>query len=138
MLQSTLFELLAHLTNAVVGRFGSGPAATSGPSATASIWSTPRSVTVIAVLSGAACHGSTVAQRPAAPAVAAPQVANLHAFARLYGVVRWFHPSDAGAVIDWDRLAMEGARRIATPSVSMSSRGSTRASATALSRRAAT
>lgn len=39
-------------------------------------------------------------------------MANLHAFARLYGVVRWFHPSDAAAVIDWDRFAIEGARRV--------------------------
>ena len=41
-----------------------------------------------------------------------PRVANLHAFARLYGVVRWFHPSDAAAAIDWDRFAIEGSRRI--------------------------
>jgi hypothetical protein len=40
------------------------------------------------------------------------RVANLHAFARLYGVVRWFHPSDAAAVIDWDRFAVEGGRRV--------------------------
>jgi hypothetical protein len=26
-------------------------------------------------------------------------------------VVRWFHPSDAAAAIDWDRFAIEGARR---------------------------
>src|SRR4051794_36677784 len=29
------------------------------------------------------------------------QVMNLHAFARLYGVLRWFHPSDAAATVDW-------------------------------------
>jgi C-terminal processing protease CtpA/Prc len=40
------------------------------------------------------------------------RVANLHAFARLYGVVRWFHPSDAAAAIDWDRFAAEGALRV--------------------------
>lgn len=39
-------------------------------------------------------------------------MANLHAFARLYGVVRWFHPSDAAAAIDWDRFAIDGARRV--------------------------
>ena len=44
--------------------------------------------------------------------IASPRVTNLHAFARLYGVVRWFHPSDAAAAIDWDRFAIEGARRI--------------------------
>jgi Peptidase family S41 len=40
-------------------------------------------------------------------------VANLHAFARLYGVVRWFHPSDAAAVLDWDRFAVDGVHRVA-------------------------
>lgn len=38
------------------------------------------------------------------------QVANLEAFARLYGVVRWFHPSDEAAEADWNRLAIEGVR----------------------------
>jgi hypothetical protein len=40
------------------------------------------------------------------------RIANLHAFARLYGIVRWFHPSDAAATADWDRLAIEGTRRV--------------------------
>jgi peptidase S41-like protein len=39
-------------------------------------------------------------------------VANLHAFARLYGIVRWFHPSDAAAAVDWDRVAIDGVRRV--------------------------
>ena len=42
---------------------------------------------------------------------AEPQVRGLYAFARLYGVLRWFHPSDAAATIDWDLFAMEGVRR---------------------------
>src|SRR5262245_53372966 len=41
-----------------------------------------------------------------------PQIANLHAFARLYGVLRWFHPSDAASALDWDSFAVEGARRV--------------------------
>jgi hypothetical protein len=40
------------------------------------------------------------------------QVANLHAFARLYGVVRWFHPSDAAAGVDWNQFAVNGVRRV--------------------------
>src|ERR1044071_2456354 len=40
-----------------------------------------------------------------------PQVRGLYAFARLYGVLRWFHPSDAAATIDWDRFAVDGVRR---------------------------
>jgi hypothetical protein len=41
-----------------------------------------------------------------------PRVTNLHAFARVYGLVRWFHPSDAAGVVDWDRFAIDGARRV--------------------------
>jgi hypothetical protein len=33
---------------------------------------------------------------------------NLHAFARLYGLVRFFHPSDEAAAADWDSLAIAG------------------------------
>src|SRR5205823_4866192 len=40
------------------------------------------------------------------------KVANLRAFALLYGAVRWFHPSDIAAVTDWDRFAVEGARQV--------------------------
>ncbi|MEM9455718.1 MAG: S41 family peptidase [Myxococcota bacterium] len=36
----------------------------------------------------------------------------LRAFAKLYGYVRFFHPTDAAAQADWDRLAIEGARRV--------------------------
>jgi len=46
---------------------------------------------------------------------AAPQdrsIENLQAFARLYGYVRWFHPSDAAAGIDWTRFAIHGVRQI--------------------------
>ncbi len=37
---------------------------------------------------------------------------NLVALARLYGCVRWFHPSDAAANADWDALAVEGVRAV--------------------------
>ena len=40
------------------------------------------------------------------------QVRNLEAFARLYGWVRWFHPSDEASAIDWDRFAVLGAERV--------------------------
>lgn len=39
-------------------------------------------------------------------------VANLHAFARLYGLVRFFHPSDEAAAADWDAIALAGAARV--------------------------
>lgn len=42
------------------------------------------------------------------------QVENLFAFARLYGYVRYFHPSDQAAGIDWDKFAVYGAERVAS------------------------
>jgi hypothetical protein len=44
-------------------------------------------------------------------AEAAPpsQTEKAAALARLYGVVRWFHPSDAAQEIDWDRFAVKAA-----------------------------
>jgi len=39
-------------------------------------------------------------------------MANLVAFARLYGYVRWFHPSDEAAAADWDAIAMAGVERV--------------------------
>lgn len=35
-------------------------------------------------------------------------LANLTAFARLYGYVRFFHPSDEAAAADWERFLIEG------------------------------
>ena len=40
------------------------------------------------------------------------QVANLRAFATVYGYVRWFHPSDAAANTDWDKFAIHGVRQV--------------------------
>jgi hypothetical protein len=40
------------------------------------------------------------------------QVEALAEYARLYGYVRWFHPSDEGANINWDRLAVLGAGEV--------------------------
>jgi C-terminal processing protease CtpA/Prc len=39
-------------------------------------------------------------------------IANLRAFAKLYGYVRFFHPSDEAARIDWDLMAIHGAERV--------------------------
>ena len=41
-------------------------------------------------------------------------IGNLRAFAKLYGYVRWFHPSDAAAGLDWDAFAVYGCERVAT------------------------
>lgn len=71
----------------------------------------------------AACASSTperVAGDHAPAATAEPDraVQNLAAFTRLYGYVRFFHPSDEAAALDWDRFAILGAGRVrdaATP-----------------------
>ena len=36
------------------------------------------------------------------------EIANVEAFARVYGVVRYFYPSDAAAEMDWARFAVHG------------------------------
>jgi hypothetical protein len=39
---------------------------------------------------------------------------NLRAFAKLYGYVKYFHPSDEASSVDWKRLAIHGAARVKT------------------------
>jgi C-terminal processing protease CtpA/Prc len=38
-------------------------------------------------------------------------VRNVEAFARLYGYIRYFHPSDEASKVDWDRFAVYGVKR---------------------------
>jgi hypothetical protein len=66
----------------------------------------------VALSVGSACHTGPTGQVPSTTAAVPARVANLHAFARIYGVLRWFHPSDAAAAIDWDRFAIEGVQRV--------------------------
>lgn len=40
------------------------------------------------------------------------RISNLKAFAKLYGYVRWFHPSDEAQQIDWDRFAIYGVKKV--------------------------
>jgi hypothetical protein len=47
-----------------------------------------------------------------APADSRREVSNVAAFARLYGAVRYFYPSDAAEALDWDRFAVLGAGRV--------------------------
>jgi hypothetical protein len=42
----------------------------------------------------------------------AEQAENLRAFAKLYGYVRYFHPSDVAAETDWEKFAMHGVRKV--------------------------
>jgi hypothetical protein len=40
------------------------------------------------------------------------EIENVAAFARLYGVVRYFYPSDSSAELDWNRFAVYGVSRV--------------------------
>jgi C-terminal processing protease CtpA/Prc len=66
---------------------------------------------VVALAFASACRSASPPSS-AVQTLTPPRVASLRAFARLYGVIRWFHPSDAAAAVDWDRLAVEGVRRV--------------------------
>ena len=37
---------------------------------------------------------------------------NIKAFAKLYGYVRWFHPSDEAQQINWDKFAIYGVKTV--------------------------
>lgn len=83
----------------------------------------PRICIVAALLAAGACGPRRVTPAPAVRPVeavhAAPtstlapevalQVENLRAFARVYGYVRYFHPSDEASAVDWSALAVLGA-----------------------------
>jgi hypothetical protein len=40
------------------------------------------------------------------------EIDSIAAFARLFGVVRYFYPSDAAASLDWDRFAVHGVKHV--------------------------
>ncbi|MCC6771639.1 MAG: hypothetical protein IT360_10565 [Gemmatimonadaceae bacterium] len=61
---------------------------------------------VMALLAVAVAGTSVVGQAPNR------EVENVASFARLYGVVRYFYPSDAAASVDWDRFALHGVQRL--------------------------
>ncbi|HET8735055.1 MAG TPA: S41 family peptidase [Pricia sp.] len=46
------------------------------------------------------------------PAQSEQQIKNLKTFAKAYGYVKYFHPSDEAAAIDWDAFAIYGASQI--------------------------
>ena len=65
-----------------------------------------RSLVVLLVAAGFAAI--PVAAQPPQPR----DLDNAAAFARLYGVVRYFYPSDAGASLAWNRFAVHGVRLV--------------------------
>ena len=40
------------------------------------------------------------------------KIDNIHAFAKVYGYVRWFYPGDEAAKIDWNKFAVYGVKRV--------------------------
>ena len=68
----------------------------------------PMRIVVMALLT-ATLAGSSSAQ------VASPserEIDNVAAFARVYGVVRYFYPSDVAAALDWNRFAVYGVGQV--------------------------
>jgi C-terminal processing protease CtpA/Prc len=55
---------------------------------------------------------ATAAQAQAPQSLSRQQEKNLAAFARLFGYVRYFHPSDEAQTISWPMLATKGSRRM--------------------------
>jgi len=53
---------------------------------------------------------NTVQALPLSPQEQA--ITNLRAFAKLYGYVRYFHPSDEATQLDWDKFAIYGAGKV--------------------------
>ncbi len=77
--------------------------------------SRPRTLCAIALLCGliffSGCSERSGAPLPSAMATD-PIPLQLAAFAHLYGIVRWFHPSDQAFEADWNHLAIEGVQSI--------------------------
>ncbi|MBV1858978.1 MAG: hypothetical protein KUG77_11250 [Nannocystaceae bacterium] len=72
----------------------------------------------LSLLLSAGCHRDRghADPEPSVAAFVAPRATTdleeLQAFARLYGVVRYFHPSDEAAALDWEAFAVHGAARV--------------------------
>ena len=64
------------------------------------------------------------------------EIDNVAAFARLYGVVRFFYPSDAAAELDWNRFAVHGVSRVRAARRRGRARGHPASSSSPLSGRA--
>jgi C-terminal processing protease CtpA/Prc len=51
-------------------------------------------------------------QEATEPSSMGQTIKNLRAFAKLYGYVKYFHPSDEANTIDWDKFAVYGAKQV--------------------------
>jgi hypothetical protein len=73
------------------------------------------SVLFVATLSALPRAAQSTPTRPAETRTHIPvdaELENLRTFARLYGYVRFFHPSDEAAATDWNRFAVHGASHV--------------------------
>ncbi len=78
---------------------------------------TPTSTDLPAAGTQAPTRTSTATDTPAQTATAElpdreQVIANLVAFARLYGYIRYFHPSDQAAELNWERAAINGVEQV--------------------------
>ena len=69
------------------------------------ILTSPHAILPITLLLAATAFGA-----PASGRAPRQEIDNVAMFARLYGVVRYFYPSDAAASLDWDRFAVHGVK----------------------------
>jgi len=75
-------------------------------------------ILVRAVLAGAVLAAGGSGQTRVGPATERPRplssrgLANLQALARLFGYVRYFHPSDTAAAADWEQLAIHSVQTV--------------------------
>jgi C-terminal processing protease CtpA/Prc len=77
--------------------------------------SIPQGCSLLALLLALGCRSTPPSSPPTEAVAAAVPTTNaeeLRAFTKLYGYVRFFHPSDEAAAADWERVAVEGARRV--------------------------
>lgn len=72
------------------------------------------SLAVVTCLVGCGGGRPHVADGAGAALATAQRTSNLRAFARLYGYLKYFHPSDEAAAADWKALAVYGAGVVAS------------------------
>ena len=82
------------------------------PEASRSIGRFPHLKTVLAMLVLLASLTSGLLAQEAAPVDEGRVFTNLTAFGRLYGYLRWFHPTDEAAAANWDHAALRGIQSV--------------------------
>ena len=65
----------------------------------------PAALLMVVVLLSLCTNGKVIASE-------SQEIQNLRAFTKLYGYVKYFHPSDEASQIDWDKFAIYGTERV--------------------------